>query len=495
MPPVMVGYKGSDPASKATADQLADILASGTRASYPLDGFKAELLTGGSGSSRGGDMYDNAIEWCSRTYDQIILGHSQVSGVQVGAGSRSSSGDAIALFKDVTNSRAKELDNDLYRECWHPYVVREFGQQWADENCPVTESSILERDDPVELSTVALNLMNAGAAGSIGVEDLVERCGVDLAEDGELTLAGNVKGDIPSPVEIAAQSEANPQASATQPGTSGQGTAAPSGVLPGQKPGKPTGKATSDSGDSGSETKSAGANFGTRRFATLTDFQPGARAAVRKRKGKRQMAEAYTRRQRFAVAALVGGKPRVIVTSFGHDLGIPEDSDMNIDVRHMSHARPFDAARTGLDPDVKAAIEAHPMTHAVYGGVKSQATQAIRAATLTGATDLRLGIGCEHGKHRGPYVAERLGQELREEGHDVTVQHRDATGSSGTRGIGIEADGLEASRFAVVHIPKKPAAFRVAQAHMAARVHQRLRSQFSLALKELDEAREKAKAG
>ena len=209
MPPVMVHYPKGDPSAKAIADQLAELLASGTRASLPSD-MHADLLAAPSGG-KNGDPYEANIEWCERAYDKTILGHSQVSGVQVGAGSRSSSADAIGLFKDVTNSRAKELDVDFEQQCYRPYVAREFGAEWAAEHTPKTVSAVTERDDPTILSAVVAQLVVAGAGGVIAAEDTVERCTLKVAEDGELTMAGNVKGDMPAPAEVDAHQKANPQ--------------------------------------------------------------------------------------------------------------------------------------------------------------------------------------------------------------------------------------------------------------------------------------------
>jgi phage gp29-like protein len=450
MPPVMVKYPKGDPQNKATADALAEMLANGTRASLP-DSMSAELLAAGSTGGRA-DLYESAIEWCGREYDKIILGHGQVSGVQVGAGSKSSGKDAIGLFKDVTNSRAQEIDNDLGQQCWGPYTDREFGTEWSENHTPTTTSRVVERDDPVELSTVLMNSTTAGLAGAIDAEDSVERMGLKVAEDGVLTMAGNVKGEHPAPAEVAAINKAQPPAFGEQAhvkvDSAGKAVqtikkqpqppmqpGAPPGAAPGQRPpGMAKVAAPSNAQQGASEKKQATPKKAG--FASMEDMQaPATPVASRRKKSRVAVMEFYTRRQRFGAAALVGGKPRVVLTSFGHEHGVPSDTSMNIDVRSMAAGGDYPAGRTGRDPEVKAALEAHPMTGAVYGGVKSQVVQAIKAGTLTGDSDIHIGVGCEHGKHRGPYVAERLGNELRADGNDVRVEHRDATGAAGPRGI------------------------------------------------------------
>lgn len=234
MPPVMVTYPKGDPQNRATAIDLAELLSSGTRAAIP-EGMKAELLAS-AGGGRGGDPYETAIEWCERQYDKIILGHSQASGVQVGAGSKTSSKTADQQSREVTNSRAEEIDNDLYQQAWTPYVAREFGQDHADMNTPRTRSTVFEADDPEMLSTVALNLAQAGAAGVISAEDLVERCSLDVAQDGQLTLAGNVKGEHPAPAEVDAFTKANPTPAGTMIGPDGKPMSKP--ALPPRSDGK-----------------------------------------------------------------------------------------------------------------------------------------------------------------------------------------------------------------------------------------------------------------
>lgn len=480
MPPVMVTYPDGDPANKAVADQLAELLANGTRAVMTTD-MKAELLSAPGVGSRGGDPYESNIEWVERCYDQKILGHSQVSGVQQGAGSRSSSKDAISLFKDVTNSRAQELDNDLYLQAYMPYVSREFGQEWAENHTPKTESALLDRDDPTEVSTVALNLVNAGAGPVMAVESAVQRCGFDVAEDGEMTFAGTIKGQEP----------------AAAPAVPGQGAGSGSS----SDPAKPMGGAKAVSapgGDTSGEAATGDANF-----ASMGDVQAPGRFLLRKRKAKKAIQEFYSRRQRFAAAALIGGRPRVNVTSFGYEHGEPLGCAMKVDVRNLTGAKEYPAARTGRDHEVAAAIEAHPMTHAIYGGVKAQVLRAIKAGTVTGDTDMNIGIGCDHGKHRAVYVAERLGRELRMAGHDVVVSHRDADTASGERGVdpkvlpfpvatnaagakgGMRFTSLEVVKGTVTGGRHSPAVADL-EARIAARVHARLKAWHARALDEVE---------
>jgi phage gp29-like protein len=480
MPPVMVTYPEDDPNNKAVAELVADLLANGSRAAIP-DSIKAELLTAAGSGSKGGDPYESNIEWCDRHYDKVILGHSQVSGVQVGAGSRTSSSDAVKLFKDVTNSRAEEIDGDIFHGGVFPYVAREFGITWAENHAPRTESSVIERDDPKELSEVANNLKLAGAGEAIAAEDLVQRCSLKVSEDGELTLNGNIKGEepaVPPMLAPAVGPDGRPvPVAAAQPGQSvakpGQPVAAPA------KPAQPAAaKAAADK-------KQA--------MATLADVQSSAAYVLRRRRGKKAVQEFYSRRQRFAAASVIGGRPRIILTTFGHEYGTPDGTSMNFDVRTMSAAREYPAMRMGNDHEVRAALEAHPMTGAIYGGVKSRVQRAIEAGKMTGDTDMNFGIGCEHGKHRAVYVGERLRQDLLRAGHDVTIVHRDAMTKSGERGLDSRmfATHLELvpARYAAKpHAIPRPAKLLTSQAKIAARVRARLKHQLDHALDQADAA-------
>jgi phage gp29-like protein len=433
LPPRVVTYKTGSPEGKKTAEAVAAMLGSAGWAAVP-DTIKAELLQIPTG--RGIDPYEAAIEWCVRTYDQLILGHSQASGVQVGAGSRTSSESATEMAKDLINARSTEFDDDFEDGPLTLYVKRNFGAQWADTSTPHLMTRMIERDDATQLSTVAMNLQKAGCAGVIDAVDIATRCGMEIANDGDVTMAGNVKGEEPPapPVTESIVPPAAPGESAQAPGTArqlpaGQGVPATSTAKqPKQLPGKTAagaqGKAAPQPGPRGAVPKAK-----VKMGVPMGPTGEPARSGLRK-KARRQ--EILAKRQRFSVAASAE-RPRVNITSFGYDNGEPPEADALVDVRSMSPAG-YDPAtshfpnseRTGLDPAIAKVIEDHPRTGVIMGGVKTAVQRAISAAQLNGSPECNVAIGCNHGRHRSVYVAERLGEELRADKHDVTVTHRDA---------------------------------------------------------------------
>ena len=433
LPPRIVSYKSGSPDGKRIAEEVAQMLGTASWAAVP-DGMKAELLQIPTG--RGIDPYESAIEWAVRTYDQLILGHSQASGVQVGAGSRTSTEAASEMAKDLINARSSEFDDDFSTGPLFLYVKRNFGEQWAQTSTPMLTSRMVERDDATMLSTVAMNLQKAGCAGIIDGIDVVERCGFEVAGDGDVTLAGNVKGEEPPPgmgmpglpgqappgapgtalppSEGEPGQQAGPGQKALPVAGGGGGAAASGEKQPAQKPGTAA---------PGKPAPKANAKMGVPMGVT---GQPTA-YTLRKKKRRRDFRALVSRRQRFAVA-VSQTRPRVHITTFGYDVGVPDDMDTLIDVRSLAPVQgSVTPERTGLDAEVAKSIDDHPRTGVVMGGVKSAALRAISAAQLTGEPECKIGIGCAHGRHRSVYAAEKLKADLIADGHDVTVHHRDAT--------------------------------------------------------------------
>lgn len=450
LPPRIVSYASGDPTARGLAEEVAKALGAVSWAAIP-DTMKAELLQTPTG--RGADPYESAIEWCVRCYDQIFLGHSQASGVQVGAGSRTSTEAATEMAKDLINSRATEFDEDFHHGPLFLYTRRNFGKDWADSSTPKTESTVIERDDAETLAGVAVALKNAGAGGVIAAEDLVARCSVKIADDGEMTLAGMVKGMEPPPGQMVpgmfpgqqAGGPIPPELQGQQPGPPGGfppkglppggGGAVPPGQ-PGEKPMLPAAKGGEaqqpDSASARENVKEDGEKpglppkkNGKQTMAGLVGVgaMPAAFPLALSRKKKRELIAA--RRQRFAAAGSVA-RPRVTLCSFGHSRGIPEGMDALIDVRGMESIEKGNPALTGTDPGIARMLEEAPRNHQVFSAVRLNAKRAISAAQLSGKQACSIGLGCEHGRHRSVYVAERLGRELRADGYDATVTHRDA---------------------------------------------------------------------
>lgn len=134
------------------------------------------------------DPFEARIDWCARQYDEKFLGHSQATGVQRGVGGKMQGDQAREIFQDLTNSRLRTFSTQLTRGPGKTLVARNFGADVAQQHSPFVKLRYVERDDPEILAKVALTLKQAGAGESVGVEDLVRRCALKLAAEGDKNL-------------------------------------------------------------------------------------------------------------------------------------------------------------------------------------------------------------------------------------------------------------------------------------------------------------------
>ena len=122
----------------------------------------------------------------------------------------------------------------------------------------------------------------------------------------------------------------------------------------------------------------------------------------------------------------------VHVGSFSYARGAPDDPGQNgggfvFDCRALDNPGRLEAfsARSGLDPDVIAFLEARPETHAFFAHAKALVLAQAAAYVARGFTSLQALFGCTGGQHRSVYLAERLGRELAAAmpGIEVRVAH------------------------------------------------------------------------
>lgn len=118
---------------------------------------------------------------------------------------------------------------------------------------------------------------------------------------------------------------------------------------------------------------------------------------------------------------------KVEVVSFGHKFGTPRSLDLLFDVRHLPN--PYFQKElkhlTGEDPKIIS-----------YLNKQSEVGETIRRLTdlllyllpryqREGKSYLTIGIGCTGGRHRSVMVANSLRKELKDQGFDASVTHRD----------------------------------------------------------------------
>lgn len=126
---------------------------------------------------------------------------------------------------------------------------------------------------------------------------------------------------------------------------------------------------------------------------------------------------------------VVEGTPlRVRIVSFGHKYGNPtRDMDLLFDVRHLPNPY-FDRSLkefTGEDRKVIAFLDKHSEVKETISKFSDLLTYLLPFYKLEGKSYLTIGVGCTGGKHRSVMVANRLQKNLKEDGYDVSVNHRD----------------------------------------------------------------------
>ena len=138
--------------------------------------------------------FQASLETDSR-YDLIILGHESTTNTKAGTGNRDVQSGAMAQLQDLTNSRLRPMAQQQMA-MGETLVVRNLGYRAR----PIIRLNFVERDDPQSLSTVALNLKNAGAGEDVDRRDLIKRCALRVAENGAPTLGPATGGaDTPPP--------------------------------------------------------------------------------------------------------------------------------------------------------------------------------------------------------------------------------------------------------------------------------------------------------
>jgi len=134
-------------------------------------------------------------------------------------------------------------------------------------------------------------------------------------------------------------------------------------------------------------------------------------------------------KQRMAALFSTGGSSAAAITvmSFSFRRGVPREADMVIDVRFLKnpHYDPLLRDMTGLDDAVGAAIREDPD----YSGFESELTTLLKRILpryeAEGKSYFTLAFGCTGGKHRSVFLAETIGQWLKDSGRPAYSYHRD----------------------------------------------------------------------
>lgn len=117
----------------------------------------------------------------------------------------------------------------------------------------------------------------------------------------------------------------------------------------------------------------------------------------------------------------------VRVQSFGFKYGLPLDSDMVLDVRFLPN--PFYEADlkklTGNDQPVADFICRFPQTFHFLKKQEDILEFLLPQYIAEGKSQLVISVGCTGGQHRSVFIANRIYEFLRTQGHAVQLSHRD----------------------------------------------------------------------
>ena len=117
----------------------------------------------------------------------------------------------------------------------------------------------------------------------------------------------------------------------------------------------------------------------------------------------------------------------ITVLSFGYKFGIPEDSDLVLDVRFIPN--PFYLSelkeQTGLDGEVKEYVLSHEVSRVFLAKTADMLGFLIPNYIKEGKNQLVISIGCTGGKHRSVALTEELSRFITEMGRNIQVRHRD----------------------------------------------------------------------
>ena len=115
------------------------------------------------------------------------------------------------------------------------------------------------------------------------------------------------------------------------------------------------------------------------------------------------------------------------VMSFGFKYGLPLDADIVLDVRLLPN--PFYVPElkhlTGNDAAVQEYVMKSPLAKKFYAHLKSLLETAMPGYIHEGKISLTIAIGCTGGQHRSVTIANRVAADLKADGYQVNIHHRD----------------------------------------------------------------------
>lgn len=116
-----------------------------------------------------------------------------------------------------------------------------------------------------------------------------------------------------------------------------------------------------------------------------------------------------------------------LIESFGFKRGMPVDADLVFDVRCLPNPywKPDLRDFSGLDRPVADYLAAQPDVEDMYQDIQAYLQKWLPRFAASNRAYVTIAIGCTGGHHRSVYLADRLGQALKQSLKNVQVRHRD----------------------------------------------------------------------
>lgn len=131
--------------------------------------------------------------------------------------------------------------------------------------------------------------------------------------------------------------------------------------------------------------------------------------------------------RRFQLARSREVSMLITIISFGFKYTPPYSMDLLFDVRFLPnpHFVPELRPLTGLDPEIVEYLRKQTAYEEFYSRLYDFVTYLIPQYKKEMKSYLTIGVGCTGGRHRSVAIAQRLGEELEKQGHNVEIVHRD----------------------------------------------------------------------
>ena len=115
------------------------------------------------------------------------------------------------------------------------------------------------------------------------------------------------------------------------------------------------------------------------------------------------------------------------ILSFGFKYGAPIDADIVIDVRFLPNPYYIDELRplTGKDQVVYDYVMKQPESQEFYRKFMDLIEFCLPGYKKEGKPSVTIAIGCTGGQHRSVALAERIGNQLKNDRYTVNISHRD----------------------------------------------------------------------